>query len=256
MTEARRALELKKELERELERERQASAERERVEREKAIALQRDVEKAAREKERRELEKRKREEQQRQAEEERQREAERLAERQREAERLAERQREAERLAERQREAEGLAERQREAAKSHLTAEVQVLKTPVGKGGVLNVTVDIEQSPQSYEITPKGGNKPVVLNANPEDYGMDQNSDDSTDDESAPRKPIPTWAEGNQLKQSMMKQYFHPADVDSHYGAIEPPKLDRIFCKSKPRYFKRTSSAVWHSPPRMGALPL
>ncbi|XP_031657718.1 inner centromere protein A isoform X2 [Oncorhynchus kisutch] len=256
MTEARRALELKKELERELERERQASAERERVEREKAIALQRDVEKAAREKERRELEKRKREEQQRQAEEERQREAERLAERQREAERLAERQREAERLAERQREAERLAERQREAAKSHLTAEVQVLKTPVGKGGVLNVTVDIEQSPQSYEITPKGGNKPVVLNTNPEDYGMDQNSDDSTDDESAPRKPIPTWAEGNQLKQSMMKQYFHPADVDSHYGVIEPPKLDRIFCKSKPRYFKRTSSAVWHSPPRMGALPL
>ncbi|XP_045543143.1 inner centromere protein isoform X2 [Salmo salar] len=268
MTEARRALELKKELERELERDRQASAERERVEREKAIALQREVERAAREKERRELEKRKKEEQQRQAEEERQREAERLAERQREAERLAERQREAERLAERQREAERLAERQREAerlaerqreaAKSHLTAEVQpvVLKTPVGKGGVLNVTVDIEQSPQSYEITPKGGNKPVVLNTNPEDYGMDQNSDDSTDDESAPRKPIPTWAEGNQLKQSMMKQYFHPADVDSHYGAIEPPKLDRIFCKSKPRYFKRTSSAVWHSPPRMGALPL
>ncbi|XP_055788992.1 inner centromere protein A isoform X1 [Salvelinus fontinalis] len=258
MTEARRALELKKELERELERERQASAERERVEREKAIGLQREVERAAREKEKRELEKRKREEQQRQAEEERQREAERLAERQREAERLAERQREAERLAERQREAERLAERQREAAKSHLTAEVQpvVLKTPAGKGGVLNVTVDIEQSPQSYEITPKGGNKPVVLNTNPEDYGMDQNSDDSTDDESAPRKPIPTWAEGNQLKQSMMKQYFHPADVDSHYGAIEPPKLDRIFCKSKPRYFKRTSSAVWHSPPRMGALPL
>ncbi|XP_071271790.1 inner centromere protein A isoform X2 [Salvelinus alpinus] len=287
MTEARRALELKKELERELERERQGSAERERVEREKAIALQREVERAAREKERRELEKRKREEQQRQAEEERQREAERLEERQREAERLEERQREAERLeerqreaerleerqreaerleerqreaerlAERQREAERLAERQREAAKSHLTAEVQpvVLKTPAGKGGVLNVTVDIEQSPQSYEITPKGGNKPVVLNTNPEDYGMDQNSDDSTDDESAPRKPIPTWAEGNQLKQSMMKQYFHPADVDSHYGAIEPPKLDRIFCKSKPRYFKRTSSAVWHSPPRMGALP-
>lgn len=47
---------------------------------------------------------------------------------------------------------------------------------------------------QSYDITPKGGNKPVSKNA--EDYGMDQNSDDSTDDESAPRKPVPSWAEG------------------------------------------------------------
>ncbi|TKS73539.1 Inner centromere protein [Collichthys lucidus] len=61
------------------------------------------------------------------------------------------------------------------------------MSTPVGKGGGLNVTVDVEQSPQSYVITPKGGNKPV-MSKSAEDYGMDQNSDDSTDDESAPRK--------------------------------------------------------------------
>ena len=35
-----------------------------------------------------------------------------------------------------------------------------------------------------------------MLPKSSEDYGMDQNSDDSTDDESAPRKPIPSWAEG------------------------------------------------------------
>ncbi|KAL0968836.1 hypothetical protein UPYG_G00272520 [Umbra pygmaea] len=282
MADARRALELKREQEREMERERQAAAERERVEREKAVALQREVERAAREKEKRELEdRRRREEQQRQIEEEKRREAERLkeAERQKEAERLreVERQKEAERLreVERQKEAERLreVERQKEAerlrdearkrereaamAKSVQTADIQpaVMNTPVGKERVLNVTVDIEQSPQSYEITPKGGNKPVLVNPNPENYGMDQNSDDSTDDESAPRKPIPSWAEGNQLMQTMKSQYFHPVDVDSHYGEIESPKLDRIFYKSKPRYFKRTSSAVWHSPPRMGALP-
>lgn len=52
----------------------------------------------------------------------------------------------------------------------------------------------LQKSPQSYVITPKGGNKPV-LPKTAEDYGMDQNSDDSTDDESAPRKPIPSWAE-------------------------------------------------------------
>lgn len=54
----------------------------------------------------------------------------------------------------------------------------------------------LQKSPQSYNITPKGGNKPLSSNS-AEDYGMDQNSDDSTDDESAPRKPIPSWAQGS-----------------------------------------------------------
>uniref|UniRef100_A0A8C4F0Q6 Inner centromere protein n=1 Tax=Dicentrarchus labrax TaxID=13489 RepID=A0A8C4F0Q6_DICLA len=142
-------------------------------------------------------------------------------------------------------------ERERELERERLAAAERsrsVMSTPVGKGGGLNVTVDIEQSPQSYAITPKGGNKPLIPKC-AEDYGMDQNSDDSTDDESAPRKPIPSWAEGHNLQQIIMKQYFNPPDLDSFFGKIEPPKLENIFYKSKPRYFKRTSSAVWHSPP-------
>ena len=54
----------------------------------------------------------------------------------------------------------------------------------------------LQKSPQSYSLTPKGGNKPLLKSNSAEDYGMDQKSDDSTDDESAPRKPIPSWAEG------------------------------------------------------------
>ncbi|KAI5100381.1 inner centromere protein A [Silurus meridionalis] len=234
--EAARALELKKEQERERERERQreekekererqaaAERERERVEREKAIALQKELERAA--KERKELEeKRRKEEEQKRAEEER-------------------------------------LVKQIHAAAAVPPAATTVVNLPVNKAlnttithsPALNVTVDIEQSPQSYQITPKG--KKVEVLVNPEDYGMDQNSDDSTDDESAPRKPIPSWAEGMQLQQAIMKQYYDPLDLHSYFGDVEQPKLEKIFQRSKPRFFKRTSSAVWHSPPRIGAMP-
>ncbi|NXD14518.1 INCE protein, partial [Nothocercus nigrocapillus] len=80
-------------------------------------------------------------------------------------------------------------------------------------------------------------------------YGMDLNSDDSTDDEDDPRKPVPSWADGSQLNQAILHQYYHPVNVDQIFGLIASPKLEDIFGKSKPRYFKRTSSAVWHSPP-------
>ncbi|XP_043829192.1 inner centromere protein [Dromiciops gliroides] len=119
----------------------------------------------------------------------------------------------------------------------------------------LNVTVDV-QSPvcNSYEMTPqgpKGGPK-----INPDNYGMDLNSDDSTDDETQPRKPIPAWANGTQLSQAVIRQYYQPPDVDQLFGTILSPRLEDIFNKSKPRYHKRTSSAVWHSPPLPGSRPL
>uniref|UniRef100_A0A3Q4HD00 Inner centromere protein A-like n=1 Tax=Neolamprologus brichardi TaxID=32507 RepID=A0A3Q4HD00_NEOBR len=244
--EARKALELKREQERErereLERERQAAAERERVEKEKAFALQREVERAAREKEMRELE-----EKRKALEEKRKLVRNGIVKQNLMLEHSQYCSAAKEKAA---KELEAAKQRDAAAQEAAKTQVQQNLHTPVGKGGELNVTVDIEHSsPQSYAITPKGGDKPLILSKNPEDYGMDQNSDDSTDDESAPRKPIPSWAEGPNLQQIIMKQYFNPPDLDSFFGAIESPRLENIFYKSKPRYFKRTSSAVWHSPP-------
>ncbi|XP_058663527.1 inner centromere protein-like isoform X1 [Ammospiza caudacuta] len=90
---------------------------------------------------------------------------------------------------------------------------------------------------------------PASPPANENSYGLDLNSDDSTDDESNPRKPIPAWADGAQLQQAIVHQYYHPVDLEALFGTIPSPKLEDIFYKNKPRYFKRTSSAVWHSPP-------
>ncbi|NWI45644.1 INCE protein, partial [Picathartes gymnocephalus] len=108
-----------------------------------------------------------------------------------------------------------------------------------------------ENSPacNSYEMTPQSRKELKVPVTSSNDYGMDLNSDDSTDDESQPRKPVPAWATGNQLSQAVIRQYYNPPDVDALFGAIPSPRLEHIFYKSKPRYFKRTSSAVWHSPP-------
>ncbi|XP_061773194.1 inner centromere protein isoform X2 [Nerophis ophidion] len=242
LAEARRALELKREQEREkeLERERQANAEREQAEKEKALTLQQELQRAAREKERKEME-----EKIKALEKKRQEEEQRLA-----AEEKAAKEREA---------AAATAVAALQAANAHKTAanlnvtvdiERSVMTTPVGKSCGLNVTVDMEKSPHTtYLITPKGGKNAKTMPKNSEDYGMDQNSDDSTDDESAPKKQIPSWAEGHNLQKIIRKQYFSPPDLDSFFGSIEAPKLENIFYKSKPRYFKRTSSAVWHSPP-------
>ncbi|XP_058011804.1 inner centromere protein isoform X2 [Ahaetulla prasina] len=115
----------------------------------------------------------------------------------------------------------------------------------------LNVTVIIENSPicNSYPMTPQGPKQPKIDINN---YGMDLNSDDSTDDESQPRKTIPAWASGNQLNQAIMHQYYNPPNTKALFGVVKSPKLEEIFDKSKPRYFKRTSSAVWNSPPFQG----
>ncbi|KAM6067897.1 inner centromere protein-like isoform 2-T2 [Theristicus caerulescens] len=130
--------------------------------------------------------------------------------------------------------------------------EVKKMKQPealtAASGTWLSETVKKSVS-TSHLGPPKGTKESRSPKVNENNYGMDLNSDDSTDDENEPRKPVPAWADGSQLNQAILHQYYHPVNVDQLFGLIPSPKLEDIFGKSKPRYFKRTSSAVWHSPP-------
>ncbi|KAL4003444.1 Inner centromere protein ARK binding region family protein [Acanthocheilonema viteae] len=74
-------------------------------------------------------------------------------------------------------------------------------------------------------------------------------SNDETDDEENPRKPIPFWAQGERLQNALRKQVAQLSiDPDVYFGPVRTPMLDKIFARNHTRYNKRTSSAVWTSP--------
>ncbi|XP_063591592.1 inner centromere protein A-like [Penaeus indicus] len=103
----------------------------------------------------------------------------------------------------------------------------------------------------SYDMTPEMKKPKKLANANNYDIG-DIKSDDSTDDESAPKKRIPPWAQGSQLKLSLINQEYNPPAMDGIFPPEElltMPDLSQIFSIQRRRFFKRTSSAIWNTPP-------
>ncbi|XP_072017645.1 uncharacterized protein [Amphiura filiformis] len=121
--------------------------------------------------------------------------------------------------------------------------------TSINTSNKLNTTVTKEpaQSPQSYQITPQRTHKPST----DEDYGIsDLKSDDSSDDEEAPRKQVPSWAKGAELKAALINQYYKPpTNLEEIFPPImDGPDLTIIFKKKTKRFMTRTSSAHWSSP--------
>uniref|UniRef100_A0A8C4QSA1 Inner centromere protein ARK-binding domain-containing protein n=1 Tax=Eptatretus burgeri TaxID=7764 RepID=A0A8C4QSA1_EPTBU len=104
---------------------------------------------------------------------------------------------------------------------------------------------------ESYEMTPCSVTPKPLRFCDEDDYGLDIVSDDSTDDEDCPRKPVPKWATGRALHLAITKQYFHPIDFDELFKEMMIDiRLEVVFTKFKPCFDKRTSSANWNSPPR------
>ncbi|KAL7633420.1 UNVERIFIED_CONTAM: hypothetical protein RMT77_016291 [Armadillidium vulgare] len=116
-----------------------------------------------------------------------------------------------------------------------------------------NSTVQKSEEVQSYEMTPVAEKKKPTKSKSAEDYDInDLRSDDSTDDECAPKKKIPNWAGGNQLRKQLFYQEHYPPDLDVVFPPnviLQMPDLSKIFATRRSRFFKRTSSAVWNTPP-------
>ncbi|KAK3097986.1 hypothetical protein FSP39_015070 [Pinctada imbricata] len=111
----------------------------------------------------------------------------------------------------------------------------------------LNTTHTMEpaSNPNTYEMTPVKKYKTPSF----ENYDIsDLRSDQSTDEDDAPRKRIPNWALGANLKVALINQYYNPPDLDKLFDKIVPPNLNEIFAKKKARFNHRTSSAHWDSP--------
>lgn len=119
----------------------------------------------------------------------------------------------------------------------------------------LNTTVTLPSNvvSNSYQITPTRVTKAGKLVPNPDNYDIaDMRSDDSTDDDSRPKKTIPTWARSAHLKGALKEQATAAIETDLIFPPeilLLDPNLNTIFKIKRARFDKRTSSAVWKTPP-------
>ncbi|KAI9563301.1 hypothetical protein GHT06_010759 [Daphnia sinensis] len=132
-------------------------------------------------------------------------------------------------------------------------AEAEKAKTaaPVAEPTTLNTTVTLTSSnTNNYQITPVRVTKTGKI-FNPDNYDIaDMRSDDSTDDDSRPKKVIPGWARSVNLKNALQHQakYLNGEEIFPA-KLLKEPNLNAIFKIKRARFNKRTSSAVWKTPP-------
>ncbi|XP_074110503.1 inner centromere protein [Cotesia typhae] len=94
-------------------------------------------------------------------------------------------------------------------------------------------------------------------NQAPTSYKIDSDpDDDESDNESNPKHPIPYWAQAGVRNVQLELQQFIPINnVLKFFGAKKcTPDLSELFVGVKKDRMKRTSSAVWKSPPRFSMM--
>lgn len=98
-----------------------------------------------------------------------------------------------------------------------------------------------------------GGHNPPKKMVNLDNYGIDS-SGESSEDEERPKRPIPQWArKAERLNTLKIQAWISKELVDTCITCEEKtPNLMKMF--GGVRCVKRTSSAVWRTPPRFSSL--
>ena len=84
-----------------------------------------------------------------------------------------------------------------------------------------NKTLDRTNNPSSYDITPARHELPTPPPQTEDNYGVaDLRSDSDTDDEGNPKKQVPKWAEGTQLRTALLKQCYMGLNTSSEQAVL------------------------------------
>ncbi|XP_018367627.1 PREDICTED: inner centromere protein A isoform X2 [Trachymyrmex cornetzi] len=151
-------------------------------------------------------------------------------------------QEETERLLAEQRRREQEAERRREAEARAQQAAAEALKQ---KNQLLAAQAKHKQQTNNkYQ-----GTVNYVLDSEPDD-------DEESDDESKPKHEIPYWAQAHIRKAQLAMQQYIPEGIVSKFFNTRKctPDLTELFHGIDRNRLKRTSSAIWKTPPRISMM--
>ncbi|XP_046387510.1 caldesmon-like [Ischnura elegans] len=112
-----------------------------------------------------------------------------------------------------------------------------------------------EEESDQYNMTSHWADVPPKQPANPNDYGIVDKSDCSSEEESDPRKKVPQWAK--ETRQPLLVHSFIPTSLLHDFWQAKPRALNiqelfgtQVSKNTLRRGLNyRTSSAVWHTPP-------
>lgn len=104
-------------------------------------------------------------------------------------------------------------------------------------------------------VYPTSSQQVAPVKIKEENYDInDLRSDDETDDEEEPSKPIPQWARDPFIFRKAQAQCFKTLNFTKMFRAAcnAEIKLEEVFSSRRRRFVERSSSANWNTPPVWG----